>query len=634
MASHHDNLDDGGLADLLPVLTSEQLLAMVKLLPVAKPYPTRKADRAGVIIKHLSGDRLRDTWQGLDETQRLAIAESLRDPDRRFRPDRFRAKYGKMPPVLDVGYRQSSPLRLFLYPLARHSYTPEVVPSDLAERLRAFVPEPPGVKIRTRPELPDRVHQPRRGFVRPDTERPSELVELQRHDAEPVALREVMTLLRLVQSGVVKVSTATRRATAASVRRIASVLEGGDFFDPDERKDRSWEQVPGPVRSLAWPLLLQAGRLVSTTGSKLSLTKAGRAALAAPTADVLKDLWCRWVTNSVFDEFARIDDIKGQTRGRGKRSLTPAAERRDMVAAALNRCPVGDWISFDHFSRFMRASSLDFEITDDPWTLYLVESHYGSLGYSGHHDWEVLQGRYVMCVLFEYVATLGLIDIAYTRPENARLDFTGLPNADSLAYLSRYDGPCFFRVNRLGAYCLDLAPSYVPRRPALRTRLSVHPDGRVRAANGSIGHDEVLLLETYADREADAVWRLDRTKMLLAIEDGRDLEELRHFIAERDDQELPETVEGLLRRTATAARALAPVGTAMLYECADGETRMHIIDDRTVMRLCLPAGERHLAVPEKSVEAFRKAVHGMGYGISGTSIAFTAPTRRRPGRKR
>jgi len=41
------------------------------------------------------------------------------------------------------------------------------------------------------------------------------------------------------------------------------------------------------------------------------------------------------------------------------------------------------------------------------WKLYLVDSHYGSLGYDGYHRWEILEGRYTVAVLFEYAGTLG-----------------------------------------------------------------------------------------------------------------------------------------------------------------------------------------------------------------------------------
>ena len=590
---------------------------MTKLLPIAKPLPTRKADMATAIMGHLAGGRLSDVWEDLDETQRLAVAEALYDLDRRFHQDRFRAKYGKLPKGLnDLGYHQSSPLRLFLYPLTPRGGAPAVVPVDLAERLRSFVPEPQEVEVASTTELPAMFRQARRGYFSSERGRPFDPVELQRRDGEQSALREVMTLLRLVDTNAVAVSATTRRATSASVRRIANVLEGGDFFDAEEKKTKSWEQVPGPVRAHAWPLLLQAGKLAATRGSKLALTKAGRSTLAAPPADTLKDLWDRWITNSLLDEFSRIDDIKGQTRGRGKRALTIPGERRDVIAEALARCPVDRWVLFDDFSRFMRASSLTFDITSDPWTLYLGEPRYGSLGFGGNHEWDFVQGRYVLCVLFEYAATLGLVDIAYTRPENARLDFTDMSGADSHSYLSRYDGLRYFRVNPLGAYCLELTDSYTPTRPEVRAALSVYPDRRIQRVRGTLGQDEILLLETYANRESTDVWRLDGTRILLAIEAGRDIGELREFMAGRDDQELPERVDGFLRQTERAAHALAPRGAAAMFECADAETLARLMEDKTVGGLCLPAGERHLVVPEKSVAAFRKAVHRMGLGIS------------------
>ena len=611
------DLEHAKLEEALLALRGEDLRAMTKLLPLAKPLPTRKADMAIAIMGHLAGERLSDVWEDLDETQRLAVAEALYDPDRRFRQDRFHAKYGKLPKGFnDIGYHQSSPLRLFLYPMTPRGSAPAVVPVDLAERLRSFVSEPPEVEVASTTELPAMFRQARRGYFSSERERPFDPVELQRRDGEQSALREVMTLLRLVDTNAVSVSATTRRATSASVKRIANVLEGGDFFDAEEKKAKSWEQVPGPVRAHAWPLLLQAGKLAATRGSKLALTKAGRSALAAPPADTLKDLWDRWITNPLLDEFSRIDDIKGQTRGRGKRALTIPGERRDVIAEALARCPVDRWVLFDDFSRFMRASSLTFDVTSDPWTLYLGEPRYGSLGFGGNHEWNFVQGRYVLCVLFEYAATLGLVDIAYTRPENARLDFTEMSGADPLSYLSRYDGLRYFRVNPLGAYCLELTDSYTPTRPEVRAALSVYPDRRIQRVRGTLGQDEILLLETYSNREAADVWRLDGTKILLAIEGGRDIDELREFMAGRDEQELPERVDGFLRQTERAAHALAPKGAAAMFECADAETLARLTQDKTVGGLCLPAGERHLVVPEKSVAAFRKAVHRMGLGIS------------------
>ena len=197
----------------------------------------------------------------------------------------------------------------------------------------------------------------------------------------------------------------------------------------DGSSHRSPERHPVGCTRLAEkrrPAADQAGKLAECRGSKLALTKAGHAALGTPAPQTLRRLWQRWVKNTLLDEFSRIDDIKGQHRGKGRRAMTAASGRRPVIAEALAQCPVGRWVRFDDFSRFMRASGLEFGITRDPWKLYIAEAHYGSLGYAGSHDWDLLEGRYLLCLLFEYAATLGMVDVAFIDPEDARPDFADL----------------------------------------------------------------------------------------------------------------------------------------------------------------------------------------------------------------
>ena len=462
--------------------------------------------------------------------------------------------------------------------------------------------------------MPDTVQQRRRGYGPGGHKFGFEAMELVRRDMEQAAAHDLLAVLRLVEQGRVAVSVKTRRATAAAMRRIAEVLHGDDFFDAAEKKPDRWSQVPGPIRAFAWPWLLQAGRLAELHGSKLALTKRGRAALAEAPAKTLRYLWERWRKNTLLDEFSRVDAIKGQHRGKGKRSLTAAAGRRLDVAFALADCPVGKWIGFDDFSRFMRAADYDFIVTRDPWRLYLGEPRHGSLGYAGNHDWDILQGRYVLSVLFEYAATLGMIDVAYTHPDGARPDFTKNGGADDLAYLSRYDGLRYFRLNPLGAYCLGEVDAYEPTLPPPAVRLIVFPDLRMRV-EGTLPSHEHLLLETVANPESDDAWRLDPGRILAAMENGYKLKELREFLSARDDQPLPETVEGFLRNLERGEHALKSRDAALLIECADKDVAARLAADRKTAPLCLPAGERHVVVRAKDEKRFRKAVHGLGYGM-------------------
>ena len=88
------------------------------------------------------------------------------------------------------------------------------------------------------------------------------------------------------------------------------------------------------------------------------------------------------------------------------------------------------------------------------WRLYIGDSYYGALGHGGAKALEIVEARYALCVLFEYAATIGLIDIRYTDPRGARPDYRFLWGADRYACLSRYDGLVAVRVNDLGAAIL------------------------------------------------------------------------------------------------------------------------------------------------------------------------------------
>ena len=71
-------------------------------------------------------------------------------------------------------------------------------------------------------------------------------------------------------------------------------------------------------------------------------------------------------------------------------------------------------------------------------------------------------------------------------------------------------------------------------------------------------------------------------------------------LAARDDQSLPELVEGFLRNVERGSEALAPKGTALIVECADAEIAARIANGEETAGLCMAAGERCLAVSVKS----------------------------------
>ncbi|MCO4865584.1 MULTISPECIES: hypothetical protein [Cupriavidus] len=586
------------LTEALNNLTVDNLKSLMRWLPEASRIG-KKSGLVEEILRNLAGDRLQALWEGLDKTQRLAVAEATYAEDGCFNATRFRAKYGRLPnfSVRDERRRHEhhgppTALCLFLYYQNGWRY----VPADLNERLMAFVPAPEPVRLDTVDSLP--------GIY---GESPLS-VRLCERDA----LADLPLLLRLVDQGKLKVSEKTALPGTATLQLLCGQLSGSDYYA--EPVPGPTDQEIGPIKAFSWPMLLQAAGLVQRNGSKLVLSKAGLTALTTPTADVLVKIWRKWLKATSLDEFSRIDVIKGQKAKGG--AMAAVAPRRAAIAEMLQRCPAGKWISIDAFSRFMVATGHTFDVARDPWSLYICEPDYGSLGHSGYHDWDILQLRYMLCFLFEYVAPLGIIDIAYTEPAGARPNFHDMWGTDELQFLSRYDGLAYFRVTSLGAYCLGASGHYTPAPVQSSVRLSVMPGMQVKVIAGRLSAEESLVLDMWATEEADRLWRLDLQKAIVAVERGHDIAELREFLQARDDQPVPDTVESFIKRAGKQGKALKVAGTTLLIDCNDAQMAAMLATRKETAHLCLRAGDKHVVVRLEDEDKFRTHIRALGYGMT------------------
>ena len=419
---------------------------------------------------------------------------------------------------------------------------------------------------------------------------------------EEEAQANTRAVLQLCAAGRLRCSEKTRRPTAATVEAVAGILATGDFY------------LLHAIAAFAWPLLVQAGGLAELAGGRLQLTARGRAALGKPAAETIRHLWQRWLSHGVIDEMGRIEEVKGQ---RSANVLTAAGPRRRAVAQALATCPPGEWVAVEEFFAIMRKTGLSPTVARSErslWKLYIAHPEYGSLGYDGYHDWPVLEGRYTLCVLFEYAATLGLIDMSYTDPEGARSDYYDNWGIDDLDYLSRYDGLQALRLNALGAYALGLADRYQlspPSAQAGRT-LKVLPNLDV-VVTGELAPADRLLLDAYAQRISDRVWSMTPAALLAAVGQGRDLAEFTNFIENRSANEIPATVAALFGDVARRVSQLQDAGTARVIECADASVALLIARDRRAGPLCRLLGDRHLAIPLEHETAFRRRLRDIGY---------------------
>jgi hypothetical protein len=601
------------LREALYLLTTNELKQR-RSLTLIGDRSTRKSDMVEAIAGYLLTGDLGLVWERLSELEISAIAEAVHHWGGSFDPVRFRARYGKIPKHFApqasyFGAPKADPpsvLPLFFYQWE--------IPEDLRPRLAELAPRPAELEVTTLTDaqLPATISS---------ADAPKRSEPLRRVATEALVRHDLPAVLRLIGQGGISVGPKTGLPSSAAAAKLEAILLGGDWYAPDD--DQGGERWAGgairPIRPFAWPLLLQTAGLAKRDGSKLTLTARGSKALSQPLEAVISHLFERWQVKGAPDELRRVDLIKGQTSKSVQ--LSAVAERRAVVAEALKDCcPVGQWVAVDELFRQMQFRDHGFEVTRNPWGLYFSDPNYGSLGYHGYGGFEILQARYILVYLFEYLATLGMIDVAYTPPYHARPDYSGTWGTDEFLFLSRYDGLRYVRLNALGAFCLGLATQYQPAPEEKPPLLAVGADLGLTLLREP-EPAERMVLERIAKPLSQDGWGLDPDALLKQSADADERGRVRDFLEAAADGALPEEVRRLLDTVAERSTALADVGPARMIRCKDAAIAALLASDPATSPNCVRAGDRLVCVPEQKLAAFRKGLAKLGFVLPETTLA-------------
>ncbi len=569
--------------------------------------PPRKADLVAYLNRQLQGDGLLRLWGQLSELAQKAVSEAVHDSDGPLDMNRFEAKYGALPNWHDSRSLHYRDRRTSPDPLSMLVFGEGWVPDDLKERLMEFVPEPSEPALATVTELPSHA---------PGSDDSS--AELYCEETATAALHDVRAVLALVDQGKVKVGAKTGHVSLKGAKAILSVLLNGDFLARDADAVADGKMT---IRPFAWPLLLQAGRLAEIAGSTLRLTKAGKRALVSEPHEVIQLLWDRWLKNTSFDEFRRVAEVKGQTKAG---ALSAVVDRRMSISIGLQAASAGAWIDVNEFIRHVVATGNGFTVARKPWSLYIGDAQYGSLGYDGFSAW--LPKWYLMVFLWEYAGTLGLIDVAYGDPKYGHGDYRNNWGADWLDFLCIHDGLFYFRVNSLGAWVMGLSPEFTAPAQSAQPVLRVLPNHEIAAIAPVLRPADGLFLDRIARRKGDRVWSLELPKLLQAVEEGLSLRDIEGFLeAKCDGSALPDTVVSLFCEAKRRVGRIVSRGSAHIYGCEDPALAKLVCGDTRLRSLCYLAGDRLLVVPSDSDQRFREALRRLGYTAS--SVPGESPSR-------
>ncbi len=561
---------------------------------------TRKDELLAALDKELQSN-LPGIVARLSEAERQLLAHAVHSGGEVAR-ENFKAMYSVEMPNLDRwAYSRKDASLLLMFGKGWEGGF--AIFDALMESLQRVVPKPPKPNITTLDAIP-KIHQPAKKSWREAIPR-----QVRIYESSEIAPLELRSVLQLVGSGKLSVTGKGLRPTEASTRLIKRCLVVPDFDTEDfQAPSRSYgaESVES-FRAHAWGVVIQQCGWAKSRHGTLVLTKSGQRLLQEWMPEVFKEGIDSFRDDNYFDEFNRVNHIRGQS-GRGKRYLTDPPERRYAILESITHWPVGRWIEFDEAWRFLLASGNNFLLTSEAVTLYFEEQQYGHLG--GHEH--ILPRIYMRALLMESLATLGIIDIGYCHPNQLWPDLEGGWGTDEMAFCSRYDGLLYVRLNALGAYCLNVASEYEPAPARPVSPWEVVGNGEIIASEDFFPQD-AYLLDVWATRDSQGAWWLDAGKILDYLASGGSIMDISRFLIEKSQNELPEVLEGWLSGIAAKASAVRGIEQALLLEMCDEATAAGIAEHDNAGALSRHAGGEYLVVATKNLRAFRNALKKLGY---------------------
>ncbi len=579
------------LEETLYGYTNDTLKTLIKL--TGDSPPTRKDD----LVAHLMGRlttpaSLHDVWEQMDDLSQKAVASAYHN-DGLFHAAAFAAQYGSLP----ERPRKSEWVWYSREPILMDLFIHEgEIPSDLMPLLADRVAPPDPFRITGQTEAPSAV-------VVQDEELP-----LTRLDTEKTGLSDLLAYLHMVDQGEIRLTSAGRRITAGSARKVLPNLTEGDFF-PLADKPRAADTF----RPFALDVFTQEGGLVSSRTTSTTLTQQGRALWQTRDPELLLEAFEAWTHEGDFDELSRVSAISGQEAS--KTRLTPPARRRKQIVEALSWCPAGVWIDIEEFLRALLIWHFDFDVEETDYSHLMLRSSYAyDYGWSGRDYWRVVNGLYVQTVLWEYLGTIGALDLLYVPAEEMVLDVETYYGYYDEAF-SPYDGLVHFRINDLGAYLLGQAAEYEALRPSKETLFSVDENRTltVLASDALTPHLRMQLDLVAEPLEEDGRYRLTSERLLAALEKGRDWEELVEFLTRYHEGPVPAAVTGWLGRLRENSRLFRRGSRALFIKVKRKELVDTVLDDPVLGRFTHKKDAKTLVIPASREARFRSRLRELEY---------------------
>lgn len=192
----------------------------------------------------------------------------------------------------------------------------------------------------------------------------------------------------------------------------------------------------------------------------------------------------------------------------------------------------------------------------------------------GQHGWEEIEGRMIQVMLQEYLAVMGIVDVAVDPVEDG--------------YGCNYFEVPFYRLTKLGAHVLGVYDDFTVERqvnPAV-SGFIIQPNFEIVISEGASKQIHQMFFERFAEKVADdvvTVYRIDFPSFIQAFNQGIKISEIIAYMKEHNEGEFPDKVWATLQDWDKKSGKIR-IRQATIVETDDELLRLELMNSKPIRK--------------------------------------------------
>ena len=282
---------------------------------------------------------------------------------------------------------------------------------------------------------------------------------------------------------------------------------------------------------------------------------------------------------------------------------------RKSLKQLLMNLPENSWISFENLTDHVKYNKYKMDIIPRDDSDYYITDYYHQRDYLSEKNYSDMVFIPFLKTIFFLFASLGLIDVAYNKPENKRI------TQNEKSYLSLFDGLQYIKLTNLGAYILGKRKSYDVKVKKEEIKLVLDHKRLIVSFSGSNRIVE-MFLESLGERIAAKSFKIGFNSFLRECKIKEDIDRKINSFKKFINEKLPPIWSLFLEEVKNKINPLQEEDKYRIFKIDnDRELLSLFAGDPILKKMVLKAEEYHILIDRTNIRKVKKRLEEFGYFI-------------------